>query len=208
VPLAFEQVAQRLGASDWLLNAICFAGSVWFTLGSYLLYLEALNAPPDANAQDTPSVSRPWRWLGWERGRIDLYLAAVQLTGAIVFNINCGMSLVEGLSWWQSDLWVWTPSTVASCCFVTASYLGLLEVTHQRWSWSVWDVSWWTNFFSLLGSFGFLCSSLFGYFADGPITVPQWWGNAFALMMGSWFFLAGTYLLVPEVLIEDKHAED
>ncbi|MDP0494612.1 MAG: hypothetical protein Q7Q73_00235 [Verrucomicrobiota bacterium JB024] len=204
VPLAFTAVQQWLGWSTWALDFICFMGSVFFTVGSALLVLEALNAPSDPTAKHADKPKRhPWRWFAWEWERIDFRIATVQLTGAIIFNINCGMALVEGLAWWQSDLFVWTPSTVASCCFVTASYLGLIEVTHRRWAWRVWDMTWWINFFSLLGSAGFLCSSLVGYFGQGPIQLPQWWGNLFALMMGSWFFLFSTYLLVPEVLSED-----
>ena len=205
VPLAFSTVADWMGWSTWALDFTCFMGSVFFTIGSYMLVLEALNAPSDPSASHSKKPKRRrWRWLGWEWERIDFRIAGVQLTGAIVFNVNCGMALVEGLSWWQSDLFVWTPSTLASCCFVTASYLGLVEVSNRRWAWLVWDMAWWINFFSLLGSLGFLCSSLVGYFGQGPVLFPQWWGNLFALMMGSWFFLFSTYLLVPEVLNEDE----
>jgi len=206
VPMAFSAIADALGWSEFALNFICFTGSVFFTVGSYMLLLEALNAHADPTAKHQPGLLRKkkWRWIGWDWPRIDFAIAAVQLTGAIIFNINCGMSLVSGLSWWQSDLFVWTPSTVASCCFVTASYLGLIEVSHRRWAWLFWDMSWWINFFSLLGSFGFLTSSVVGYFGQGPVQIPQWWGNVFALMMGSWFFLFGTYLMVPEVFIDDE----
>lgn len=206
VPMAYGNIAGWLGWKTELLNAICFMGSVFFTIGSYLLLLEALNAHshPTAKYRKGLPHKRTWRWIGWDWPRIDFMIAFIQLIGAIIFNINCGMSLVTGLGWVESDLYVWTPSTVASCCFVTASYLGIIEVTHRRWAWLFWDVSWWINFFSLLGSFGFLCSSVVGYFGQGPVQIPQWWGNLFALMMGSWFFLFGTYLLVPEVVMEEE----
>lgn len=216
VPVAYPGVLDWLGLAPYNYALVCFIGSVWFTIGSYLLLLEALNADFDATLQlkaheleryvegKAPDQrTRPIRWFGFAPNRLDFWIAAVQLTGAITFNINCGMGLVEGMNWVLADILVWTPSTVASCFFVTASYLGLLEVTHRKWAWLWWDVSWWINFFSLLGSFGFLISSLVGYFGQGPVTLPQWFGNYFALMMGSWFFLFGTYLMVPELVVDD-----
>lgn len=217
VPMAFETVANRLGWGNELLNAICFTGSVFFTVGSYLLVFEAININLDLRlemrarrlehliaGEPDDYVKKPLRFWGWEWGRIDYQIAVVQLTGAIIFNINCGMALVSGLSWIEADAWVWTPSTLASCCFVTAGYLGIVEVVHRWWAWQPRDMTWWINLFGLLGAIGFLTSSVVGYFGQGPIQIPQWWGNLFALMMGSWFFLFGTYLLIPEMYLEDE----
>lgn len=217
VPPAFPRVLDRLGIAPFNYGLADFIGSVWFTIGSYLLLLEALNSDLDAALQlkareaegrlldRAPLVERQKiRWFGWDSNRIDYFIALVQLTGAIIFNINCGMALVDAMGWMAEDVLVWTPSTIASCCFVTASYLSLLEVAHRPWAWLWWDVSWQSAFFSLLGSMGFLISSLVGYFAQGPIQLPQWFGDLFALMMGSWFFLVSTYLLVPEILLEDE----
>jgi len=216
VPVAFPSVLKGLGIPPYNFGLVDFIGSVWFTIGSYLLVLEAVNADFDATVRLKAShlakhVTRRVegspapriRWWGWAFNRLDYCIALVQLTGALIFNINCGMALVEGLDWVIADILVWTPSTLASCCFVTASYLGVMEVAHKKWAWLWWDLTWWINGFNLLGSLGFLISSLVGYFGQGPVQLPQWWGNFFALMMGSWFFLAGTYLLVPEVLIEE-----
>ncbi|MGE9295261.1 MAG: hypothetical protein ACQKBV_03120 [Puniceicoccales bacterium] len=217
VPAAFPGVLDWFGLKPFNYGLVDFIGSIWFTFGSYLLVLEAVNADFDATLRlkaehiakhlvkrvETPP-GRRIRWWGFEPKRLDYCIAVVQFTGAVIFNINCGMALVEGMDWLIADILVWTPSTLASCCFVTASYLGVVEVAHKKWAWLWWDLSWWVNWFSLLGSLGFLVSSLVGYFGQGPVQFPQWWGNFFALMMGSWFFLAGTYLLVPEVLIEEE----
>jgi len=202
VPMAFEGIAKWLGWSNQTLNAICFAGSVFFTVGSYLLVFEALNVNLDLRLEmrerrlehlieGVPDdyVKKPLSFWGWEWTRIDYQIAIVQLTGAIIFNINCGMALVSGLSWIEADAWVWTPSTLASCCFVAAGYLGIVEVCHRWWAWQPSDLTWWINLFGVLGAIGFLTSSIVGYFGQGPIQLPQWWGNIFALMMGSWFFL-------------------
>ncbi|WP_309398316.1 hypothetical protein [Cerasicoccus maritimus] len=216
VPTAYPGVLDWFGLQPYNYALVCFIGSVWFTIGSYLLLLEALNTDFDATVQlkaheleryvehkPQDQRTRRIRWMGFAGNRLDYWIATVQLIGAITFNINCGMGLVEGMNWVIADILVWTPSTVASCFFVTASYLGLVEVSHRKWAWLWWDVSWWINFFSLLGSFGFLISSVVGYFGQGPLQMPQWLGNYFALMMGSWFFLFGTYLMVPELVSED-----
>ncbi len=216
-PFAYGAIASYLGLGASSLNQISFAGSVCFTIGSYMLLLEAINVNPDVEhdfAKYHPGhadagellASRTkarFRWCGWAWQRIDFRIALIQLCGAIIFNINCGMSLVSGMPWFQQDLFVWTPSAIASCCFVAASYLGIVEVCHRWWDWLLWDVSWWVNLMSLFGSIGFLTSSVFGYFGEGPVLLPQWWGDYFSLMLGSWFFLLGTYLLVPEVLMKD-----
>lgn len=219
VPPTFPVVLDWLGLKPFNFGLADFIGSVWFTIGSYLLLLEALNTDLDVTLRrKTVNIekqlsgvavekkARKIRWFGWDSSRIDFLIAMVQLTGALIFNINCGMALVDGMGWMAEDVLVWTPSTLASCCFVTASYLGLLEVSHRGWAWLWWDVSWQSAFFSLLGSLGFLISSLVGYFAQGPWQLPQWFGDFFALMMGSWFFLVSTYLLVPEILIEEESA--
>ncbi|WP_309380091.1 hypothetical protein [Cerasicoccus frondis] len=216
VPMAYPVVLDWLGIRPFNYALTCFIGSLWFTIGSYLLLLEALNADLDATVQlkaheleryverkPQDRRDRRIRWIGFAPNRLDFWIASVQLIGALTFNINCGMGLVEGMNWVFADILVWTPSTVASCFFVTASYLGLVEVSHRKWAWLWWDIAWWINFFSLLGSFGFLTSSVVGYFGQGPVELPQWFGNYFALMMGSWFFLFGTYLMVPELVIDD-----
>lgn len=219
VPMAFEGIAKWLGWSGHVLSSICFTGSVFFTIGSYLLVFEAVNIDLDLRLEMrarkleyflkgekfTIPGRKPLNLWGWAWARIDYQIAIVQLTGALIFNINTGMALVSGLDWIQTDAWVWTPSTLASICFVTAAYLGIVEVCHRWWAWQPRDVSWWINLFGLLGAFGFLISSIFGFFAQGPILLPQWLGNTFALMMGSWFFLMGTYLLIPEMFLEDEH---
>ncbi|MEM1058595.1 MAG: hypothetical protein AAGK14_05055 [Verrucomicrobiota bacterium] len=202
VPPTFPSVQEWLGSNDIEADWWCFAGSVFFTVGSWLQWLEVLNAPPPQRADGAVAGRGAWRWWGWDPDRLDFRLSAVQLAGALLFNVNCWFSLYEGLPWQTANLIVWTPSTIASCCFIVAAHLGLVEVAHKPWGIKPYDIGWWTNLFGLLGAVGFFTSSVFGFFAQGPLQLPQWWGNDLALMMGSVFFLASTYLLIPETALE------
>lgn len=204
VPPTFPSIQAWLGSTDFDADVWCFVGSVFFTVGSWFQWLEVINAPPEQRHDGTVAPRRHWRWWGWDRQRLDYRLAAMQLVGALLFNINCWFSLYDDLPWQTAYLIVWTPSTVASCCFIAASHLGLVEVVHKPWGWKPFHIGYWINLFSLFGSVGFFTSSVFGFFGQGPWQLPQWWGNDFALMMGSWCFLASTYLLIPETKLEQE----
>ena len=196
------------------ISAINFLGSICFTVGSYAALLEAINLNLDVTLEhdaelalervgkvrhSSPPPTRI-KWIDWQPHRIEYQSTFIQTIGACLFNVNCFLAMVGGLKWQTIDLIVWLPSTVASICFCWASYLAVMEVCHSYWNWKLQDIEWWIVVLNLLGSFGFLSGSIFGFWGQGPIQCCQYWGTNVSFLLGSIFFLGGSYLLVPEML--------
>lgn len=193
---------------------INFIGSLCFTVGSYAALLEAINLNLDVTLSSDVEVAlerigkvrhlspppQKIKWFDWQPHRIEYQSTVIQTIGACLFNVNCFFAMVEGLKWQTIDLIVWLPSTVASICFCWASYLAVMEVCHRYWAWKTTDIDWWIVFLNLLGSFGFLSGSIFGFWGQGPSQCCQYWGTNVSFLLGSIFFLGGSYLLVPEML--------
>jgi hypothetical protein len=193
---------------------INFLGSICFTIGSYAAFLEAINLNLDVTLSNDVELalekigkvrhfSRPPKkinWFDWQPHRIEYQSTLIQTIGACLFNVNCFFAMFAGLKWQTIDLIVWLPSTVASICFCWASYLAVMEVCHHYWAWKIQDIDWWIVVLNLVGSVGFLSGSIFGFWAQGPIQCCQYWGTNFSFLLGSIFFLGGSYLLVPEML--------
>ena len=193
---------------------INFLGSICFTVGSYAALLEAINLNLDVALSYDVEVAlerigkarhfsprlKKIKWFDWQPHRIEYQSTFIQTIGACLFNVNCFFAMVGGLKWQTIDLIVWLPSTIASICFCWASYLAVMEVCHRYWAWKIQDIDWWIVVLNLLGSFGFLSGSIFGFWGEGPIQCCQYWGTNFSFLLGSIFFLGGSYLLVPEML--------
>lgn len=192
-------------------NLLGFIGSVFFSVGSYLAFLEVINLKLDVTLErevealtgrlpHTPGPEGAHvRLFDWQPHRLEFRAALIQLGGALLFNINCWYAMNPGLPWWLGDWLVWTPSTVASVCFTVASYLLFAEICHGAWAWRPREIEWWLTILNLIGSLGFLGQSVFGYFAQGPVTIPQAWTGNLAFFIGSTAFLIGSYLMVPEL---------
>ncbi|CAM9767199.1 unnamed protein product, partial [Phaeothamnion confervicola] len=133
-----------------------FTGSVFFTIGSFLQVLEVANAPaaPEQSYGDAPKPR--WRWLTWQPQRLDFI-------GALIFNVNT-LTGSGAFSWVTRGLYwaVWFPDVMASCCFVAAGYLSLVEYVHAWWAWRPGDPIWWLNMSNFAGGVGFLLNALFG----------------------------------------------
>jgi hypothetical protein len=193
---------------------IDFLGSICFTVGSYLAFLEVINLNLDVTlsneAEGVPgktgkvrhfsSSLRKIKWFDWQPDRIEYQSTCIQAIGACLFNINCFFAMISGLKWQTIDLMVWFPSTIASICFCWASYLAVMEVCHRYWAWKIHDIDWWIVVLNLVGSAGFLSGSIFGFWGQGPMQCCQYWGTNGSFLLGSLFFLGGSYLLVPEML--------
>jgi hypothetical protein len=193
---------------------INFLGSVCFTIGSYAALLETINLKLDfkldwdaeitvkkiVNVRHSRSTLTKIKWFDWQPDRLEYRSTLIQFIGACLFNINCYFATVNGLNWQTIDLIVWLPSTLASLCFCWASYLAVMEVCHSYWDWKPQDIDWWVVVLNLVGSVGFLSGSLFGFWGQGVIQCCQEWGTNLSFLIGSIFFLAGSYLMVPEML--------
>jgi hypothetical protein len=201
------------GPTRWWPNAMYFAGSVLFTLGAALQLREISLAGRDLQQPARPTPHGEHRaWL-YRPGRLDWNAAVIQQIGTVLFNVNCFFGMSMSLTHHEEDMNVWVPSTVASVCFVASSWLSLVEAEGRWFSWRPRQLEWWITVGSLLGSWGFLLSSLAGFFLGGnlssaisgllgPHGETLWLEYAVdgMLLAGSLWFLVSTYLMIPEAL--------
>lgn len=195
---------------------INFVGSVCFTIGSYLMLLETINLNTSIThkySEEKIAIAKgiikhsqlfftKIKWFDWLPHRLDFWSVQIQLVGACLFNVNCFFALFSNLTWQKIDLLIWFPSTVASICFCVASYLAVIEVCHCYWAWLPNKIEWWVVILNLVGSWGFLMGSIFGFFGQGTFQCCQQWGTNLSFLVGSLFFLGGSYLMIPETLTE------
>jgi hypothetical protein len=206
--------------ASWWPNPMYFVGSVLFTIGASLQMAETARAGREVGGAGAGARAER-RFLLLRRGRLDWNASMIQLIGTILFNINCFWGMSMSLSHRQEDMRVWVPSTVASVCFVVSSGLSSFEANGAWWAWRPRRLEWWITTGSLLGSWGFLLSSLAGFFLGGhlesvvtgvlgPHGETLWLEYAVdgVLLAGSIAFLVGSYPLIPEALMADHRRKD
>ena len=184
-----------------LLNWVFFVGSLFFTAAAWLQWLEALNGDvADALRGQSP---RSWRWWGWRPHNLGYLASAVQLVGTIMFNVNTADAMITGMTWQETDLLVWTPNMVGCVCFLVASYLAYAEVSHGAGSFVPRSVSWWIAVVNLLGSVAFQLSAVYSLAGPEPAAASAAFWASFYTAAGAVCFLAGSYLMIPEIFDED-----
>ena len=80
--------------------------------------------------------------------------------------------MLSGLGWVQEDTLIWVPNMAGSICFLAASYLALIEISHGWWSFEPRQVAWWIVIVNLLGSVAFQISALYGFFPP-PVEIGR-----------------------------------
>ena len=118
-----------------------------------------------------------WRWWPtWHALRhhhvyeIGYVACSIQLFGATLYTW-CGLVSVPGISSkWESDTTFyggyWFPEIFGSCCFLTASFMFLLETQEKWWKIQPDVMGWWIGFWAMIGSWGFLTNGIFGVVAQ------------------------------------------
>jgi hypothetical protein len=194
-------------AFQWIGNGligwIFFVGALFFTAAGYLQWLEAHNNDiTDLNLQN-PSSPQRWRFFGWCPRNLGYLSALTQLVGTVFFNVNTADALLSGLGWLGQDLLVWAPDILGSICFLAASQLAVMEVSHSNWSFQPRNHSWWIAAINLLGSVFFMISALASFVEPGPVAVAPFLAN-FGTFAGAVCFFVGAFLLIPELFERDE----
>ncbi len=184
-----------------VLGTVFFLGSIFFTTAAWLQWLEALNRDV-ADALDGAALS--WRWFGWQPRNLGYLACLVQLVGTILFNFNTADALITGLSWRQQDVLIWMPNMLGSICFLVASYLAYIEVSHKTFSFAPRSVSWWITIINLAGSVAFQLSALESVVGPEGISPHLLFWSTLWTAVGAVCFLVGAYLLIPELADADS----
>ena len=170
-----------------------FIGSIFFTSAAFLQYLEAINTPY------TPlNEKEKFRIHVWAPNRIGWWAVVVQFIGTVFFNLNTFNALRSNLSINQLTHLVWIPDAYGSICFLVASLLAWMEVSHALWSWRPRSFSWNIAGLNMLGSIFFGISAVGAFVLPGT-GLPL---NVFLVNMGTFAggvcFLVAAILLLPE----------
>lgn len=201
--IAWPELAPGWLDDDARLSLVFFVGSVFFTSAAWLQWLEALNG--DVTAAFVPERS-PWRWFGWLPRNLGYLASAVQLVGTIFFNFNTADAAIEGLTWQQEDLLVWTPNLLGCVCFLVASVLALIEVMQGLTGVAPRSVSWWIAMINLAGSVAFQIAAYYSVAGPTPsATHDAFWSNLYTFV-GAVCFFVGAYLMIPEMFDQDDIA--
>ena len=190
-------------ADGAVIGLVFFIGSLFFTSAAWLQWLEATNGDvADMAAPESHHCYATWRWFAWKPHNAGWLASLIQLVGTFLFNLNTGDSMIYGLDWVAKDLLIWVPNMAGSVCFLAASYLALVEFSHGWWSIRPRQVTWWIVIINLLGSIAFQTSALYGFFPASSVAAWTWDANLWTLV-GALCFLAGSYLLIPELFDAD-----
>jgi len=181
------------------INAVFFAGSIFFSAAGYLQLLEATNADRRAEIARGESPKEGFRWFAWRPAQIGWLSAFIQFVGTLLFNVNTLDALLPEMDWLQQDLLVWAPDIIGSVCFLVSSWLAVLELCHGYWCWHLRSLSWWIVIVNLLGSVAFMISAVFAMIPPGSTDVLALWLANLGTFVGAVCFLIGAFLLLPEM---------
>jgi hypothetical protein len=189
--------ADRVGPSGdaWTF----FVGSLFFTSAGYLQFLQAINAPVDAEGSTRP----PWRWFAWQPERIDWWACSVQSVGTLFFNLSTFAATRAALDPTQTHRLIWAPDMLGSIAFIVASWLAWVEVCHAWFAWRPHDVSWWIVAMNLAGSIAFLVSAFAAYTNKETGAMFDLPVANLGTFIGAVGFFVGAVLLVPEMAASD-----
>ncbi len=194
---AFPGFAPGPLAEGDFLGRLFATGAVFFTGAAWLQWLEVLNGDIEEALASGP---RPgWRWFGFRPRNLGYLASSVQLAGTLLFNVSTLAATRPELSARQESLWIWAPNMAGCVCFLVASYAAYAEVSHGPASFAPRSLSWWIVMINIAGSVAFQVSGFTSYV--GASSSLLFWSNVFT-MIGGGCFLAGAYLLIPELFDE------
>ncbi|WP_147431209.1 hypothetical protein [Thiocapsa rosea] len=189
-------------ATASFIGVVFFVGSLFFTAAAGLQLLEAINGDIADLGTGPSGQRRAWRWWAWKPRNAGYLSSLIQFAGTLLFNLNTGNALLRGLGWVQEDVLIWTPDMIGSICFLGASYLALMEISHGWWSFEPRQVAWWVVMINVAGSIAFQVSALYGFFPPPPDASWSWNANLWTFVGALCFFVA-SYLMIPELFDAD-----
>jgi hypothetical protein len=132
-----------------LAASIYLVGGVFFSTSGYVSLLQVINSPrrrPDGSFE-----AGPWRWLGFERNRLEWLAAAALFTGTLVFAVLLVNSFLteltpaERLGPRGENRLIWSPNMVGCALFLISGQFSMVELTGtwlpRRWPREIgWDI--------------------------------------------------------------------
>jgi hypothetical protein len=182
-----------------IINSVFFVGSLFFTNAAWLQLLEAINGDVTDIGTATGTHHRSWRWVAWKPHNAGYSASLIQFVGTLLFNFNTADAMISKLTLVEEELLIWTPDVIGSICFLVASYLALIEVSHRFWSFQPRQLGWWIVIINLLGSVAFMLAAVFSFFLPSSGNAEWLWGANFFTLAGAVAFFVASYLMIPEL---------
>lgn len=179
-----------------------FVGALLFTGGIYLQVLEGINSSDNIGLQRPYNTPREFRWFAWQPRRLGFMAPFLLLIGSLFFNVETTLVILSSLGLATLPVAIGLTSLAGSVLFLVPSYLQMIEVCHRYLCWRPREISWWVTVFFVLGSVGFVVGSVFGFNVPGLSSPAESEITKWGFLQGSVFFLAGSYLMLPEMFSE------
>ena len=187
-------------------NLIYVLGSMFFTAGGYLQWLQSVNGNLDQVLEGRSAGPVRWRWFGFHPRNLGYMASLIQLVGTILFNFDTSDALFQSLTASEENLVIWSPDLVGSICFLLSSGLTYMEASHRLGYFKFSDLTLWIAMINLLGSILFQASACCDYFLSNGTLLWTFGCNGGTFLGGACFLIA-SYLLIPELSEESGSIE-
>lgn len=179
-----------------------FVGALLFTGGVYLQLLESINESDNIGFKTRRESGEGFRLFAWQPRRLAFMAPFLLLIGSLLWNVETTLVVLSALGLLGLPLAIGLTSLAGSALFLVPSYLQMIEVCHRYLCWRPREISWWVTVFFVLGSVGFLVGSIFGFDVPGLSSPAESEITKWGFLLGSVFFLIGSYLMLPEMFSE------
>jgi hypothetical protein len=187
IPLYADAVGARATAITF------FVGSVFFTSGAALSYLQVVR---DAGG----------RWIAWAPHVMGFWATLIQLVGTLYFNVTTFAALLD-VPADMVDRVIWRPDAIGSICFLVSSAIAFAEAGHRWFSWRPGHPDWHVTALNWWGSVFFGVSAIGAYVQpSGQLTDAQWANGG--TFLGALCFLTSSLLTMGEHRSEPTTASD
>jgi hypothetical protein len=179
-----------------------FAGAALFTGGVYLQLLESINCRDYIGMKPARRTSREFKLFAWQPRRLEFMAPFLLLIGAVAFNVETTLALLSTFGLVSLAMLISVSSLLGAILFLVPSYMQIIEVCHRYICWKPRSFSWWVTVFFTVGSAGFVLGSITGFGIPGLSSPTESEITKWSFLEGSVCFLAGSYLLLPELYSE------
>ncbi|MEV6269399.1 hypothetical protein AB0L64_19665 [Kribbella sp. NPDC051936] len=160
-----------------------FVGSLFFTSGAYLSYLQVVRQAGH-------------RWFAWAPRSPGFWACAIQLVGTLYFNVTTFAGLLDVPSDLENRI-VWRPDAIGSVCFLVSSAIAFAEAGHRWWSWRPGQRDWHITALNLWGSVFFGLSAIGAHVTSAGEFSNVQLANG-GTFLGAVCFLIASLLMMPE----------
>lgn len=191
--------------NTYLIDAIYFIGSIFFTAAGYSQYNQAINASDSVITDDKGVVKKKRRWFSLQTHNLGFWATFPQFLGTLQFNITTFLAFIN-FGMLGYDVKVWIPDYVGSILFLIAGIASVIEFCLRFWCWQPRNITWWIVWINFSGCVAFMISAFAAFIRPNPIfdNLATW--ATITTLIGAICFFVCAYLTWPEMGAEERKA--